>query len=177
MLFWKEYKDNTECMHYGRSRYVKVINKNGACVTTKVAVKQLRYIYITTRLKRLFLCEETMQQMRCHKEGIRDSEDVDIMSHPADAEAWHALDRFDPEFARDRRSVCLDLSTDGFQSYSFDSTAYSCWPVFVIPYNLPPKKCLREGSIFLTLVIPGPKEPKKQMNIFLRPLMEELKEL
>jgi hypothetical protein len=26
-------------------------------------------------------------------------------------------------------------------------------------------------------VIPGPKEPKKQMNIFLHPLMEELKEL
>jgi hypothetical protein len=26
MLFWKEHKDNTECMHCGRSRYVKVVN-------------------------------------------------------------------------------------------------------------------------------------------------------
>jgi hypothetical protein len=42
-----------------------------------------------------------MQQMRWHKEWIHDSEDVDIMSHPTDAEAWHALYRFDPEFARD----------------------------------------------------------------------------
>jgi hypothetical protein len=26
MLFWKEHKDNTECMHCGRCRYMKVIN-------------------------------------------------------------------------------------------------------------------------------------------------------
>jgi hypothetical protein len=44
-------------------------------------------------------------------------------------------------------------------------------------YNLPPTKYLNEGSIFLTLVILGLKEPKKQMNIFLHPLMEKLKEL
>jgi hypothetical protein len=51
MLFWKEHKDDTECMHYGRSRYVKVVNKDGASVTIKVAVKQLRYMPITLRLK------------------------------------------------------------------------------------------------------------------------------
>jgi hypothetical protein len=34
-LFWKEDKDDTECMHYGRSRYMKVINKDGASITTK----------------------------------------------------------------------------------------------------------------------------------------------
>jgi hypothetical protein len=27
ILFWKEYNDDTECMHYNRSRYVKVVNK------------------------------------------------------------------------------------------------------------------------------------------------------
>jgi hypothetical protein len=121
-----EHKDDTECVHRVRSRYVKVINKDGASVTTKVVVKQLRYIPITPRLKRLFLCEETVQQMRWHKEGIRDREDLDIMSHPADAETWHALDRFDPKFGRDPKSVHLGLSMDGFQPYSSDSTVYSC---------------------------------------------------
>jgi hypothetical protein len=115
--------------------------------------------------------------MRWHKEGIRDNEDADIMSHPADAEAWQALNHFGPKFVRDPRSVHLGLSMDGFQSYNSDSTAYSWWPVFVMPYNVLPNKCLKEGFIFLTFVIPGPEEPKKQMNIFLRPLMEELKEL
>jgi hypothetical protein len=156
---------------------VKVRNEDGASVTTKVAVKQLCYIPITPRLKWLFLCEEMAQQMRWHKEWICDREDADIMSHPVDVEAWHALDYFDPEFARDPRSVHLGLSMDGLQHYSFDNTAYSCWSVFMMPYNLPPNKCLKEGFIFLALVISGPKEPKKQMNIFLRPLMEELKEL
>jgi hypothetical protein len=40
--------------------------------------------------------------------------------------------------------------------------------------------CLRVGHhsfIFLALVILGPKEPKKKRNIFLRPLMKEIKEL
>jgi hypothetical protein len=64
--------------------------------------------------------------MRWHKEGIRDSEDVDIMSHPMDVEVWHTLDHFDLEFARDPRNVHLVLSMDGFQPYSSDSTAYSC---------------------------------------------------
>jgi hypothetical protein len=101
MFFWKEHKNDTECMHCGRSRYVKVINEGGASVTTKVVVKQLCYIPITPRLKRLFLSKETVNEMRWYKEGKQDSEDIDIMSHPTDGEAWQALDRFDPEFSRD----------------------------------------------------------------------------
>jgi hypothetical protein len=164
-------------MHSGRSKYIKVRNEDVVSVTTKVVTKQLRYIPITSRLKRLFLSEETAKQMRWHHEGKRESEDPDIMSHPADSEAWQTLDHFDPEFVRDPRSVRLGLLTDGFQSHSTDSHPYSCWPVFVIPYNLPPNKCLKERFIFLALVISGPKEPKKQMNIFLQPLFEELKNL
>jgi hypothetical protein len=95
------------------------------------------------KLKRLFLCEGTAQQMRWHKKGIHDSEDADIMSHLVDVEAWRALDRCDPEFAWDPRSVRLSLSMDGFQPYSSDSTTYSCWPVFMMPYNLRPNKYLK----------------------------------
>jgi hypothetical protein len=46
-----------------------------------------------------------------------------------------------------------------------------------MPYNLSPNKYLKQGFVFLALVILGPKEPKKQMNIFLHLLMEEMKEL
>jgi hypothetical protein len=105
---------------------MKVINEDEASVNTNMVVKHLGYIPITPRLKQLFLCEETMQQIRWHEEGIRDSEVANIMSHPADVEAWHALDRFDPKFARDPRSVCLRLSIDGFQPYNSDSDVYSC---------------------------------------------------
>jgi hypothetical protein len=110
--------------------------------------------------------------MRWHKEGIHDSEDANIMPHLMYAKAWHAMDHFNPEFARDPKGVRLGLSTDGFQPYSSDSTTYSYRPAFMMPYNLPPNKCLMKGFIFLTLVILGPQEPKKQMNIFLSPLID-----
>jgi hypothetical protein len=135
--------DDTECMHCSRSRYVKVVNEDGASVTMKVTVKQLCCMPITLRLKQLYLSEETTKQMRWHKEKKRDSKDPDIMSHPADTEAWEALNRFDPEFVRDPRSVRLGLSMDGFQPHSEANGLYSCLPVFVMPYNLSPNKCLK----------------------------------
>jgi hypothetical protein len=58
MLFWKEHTNDIKCMHCGRSRYVKVVNEDGASVTTKVVLKQLCYMPVTLRLKRLYLCQE-----------------------------------------------------------------------------------------------------------------------
>jgi hypothetical protein len=98
-----------------------VVNKDGASDATKVVVKQLRYMPITPRLKRLYLSDETAKQMRWHKEGNH-SKDSDLMLHPAYGEAWQALDCFDLEFARNPMSVLLGLSTDGFkQGCSFHS--------------------------------------------------------
>jgi hypothetical protein len=64
ILFWKEHKNDTECIHYGRSRYVNVVNEDEVSVTTKVEVKQLYYMPITPRVKQLYLSEETTKQMR-----------------------------------------------------------------------------------------------------------------
>jgi hypothetical protein len=44
-------------------------------------------------------------------------------------------------------------------------------------YNMAPNKCMKQGFIFPALVISFPQELRKQMNIFLRSLMEEMKEL
>jgi hypothetical protein len=38
MLFWKEHQDDIKCMHCSRSRYVKVVNEDGASATTKVVM-------------------------------------------------------------------------------------------------------------------------------------------
>jgi hypothetical protein len=66
---------------------VKVRNEDGDSVTTKVVIKQLRYIPITPRLKRLFLFKEIAKQMMWHKEEKNETEDPDIISHPVDREA------------------------------------------------------------------------------------------
>jgi hypothetical protein len=88
MLFWKEHEKTTHCIHCGKSRYAVVLDKDGNEVTTNVSIKQLRYMPITPRLKRLFLNQETMKQMRCHKEGDHQDQDPDIMMLLSDGEAW-----------------------------------------------------------------------------------------
>jgi hypothetical protein len=51
MIFWKEHKDEKQCLKYGKPRYVEAVNDDGETATTKVAHKQVRYMPITPRLK------------------------------------------------------------------------------------------------------------------------------
>jgi hypothetical protein len=76
---------------------------------------------------------------------------------------------------RDRRSVRLGLSMDGFTPYINNSTSYSCWPVFMMSYNLPPNKCMKERVMFLFLIVPSPKDLVTKINVFIQPLIKELK--
>ncbi|XP_042395408.1 uncharacterized protein LOC121985814 [Zingiber officinale] len=57
------------------------------------------------------------------------------------------------------------------------NTTYSMWPVIVVPYNMPPWKCMKSENMMLSLLIPGPTSPGKDMDVFLQPLIEELKKL
>jgi hypothetical protein len=97
--------------------------------------------------------------------------------HPSDGDAWKALDTFDPDFTADPRNVRIGLATDGFTPFRQMASSYSCWPVFVIPYNLPPSLCMKYEFIFLCLIIPSPDYPGNKLNVMLKPLIEELKEL
>jgi len=97
------------------------------------------------------------------------------MVHPSDAEAWKQFNRLNPDFDLDARNVRIAMATDGFNPFGYGKAQYSCWPVFVIPLNLPPALCMKEENIFLSLVIPGPEHPGKNMNVFMRPLIDEIK--
>jgi hypothetical protein len=85
--------------------------------------------------------------MRWHKDGERENKEV--MVHPSDSDTWKALDIFDLEFARDARNVRIGLVTDGFTPFGDNTTSYSCWPVFVVPYNLHPSLCMKYEFMFL----------------------------
>jgi hypothetical protein len=114
--------------------------------------------------------------MRWHKEGVHENDKLIV--HPSYGDAWKALDTFDPDFAADPRNVRIGLATDGFIPFGQMASSYSCWPVFVIPYNLPPSLCMKYEFIFLCLIIPGPHYPGKKLNVMLKALIfEELKEL
>ncbi|CAH9051019.1 unnamed protein product, partial [Cuscuta europaea] len=75
------------------------------------------------------------------------------------------------------RNVRLGLCSDGFAAFGKFGKKFSCWPVMLTPYNLPPDMCMKSHFIFLTLICPGPSDPKKRIDIYLQPLIEEMKEL
>ncbi|XP_050935042.1 uncharacterized protein LOC127143842 [Cucumis melo] len=57
------------------------------------------------------------------------------------------------------------------------STSYSMWLVVLLPYNLLPWKCMKETNFFMSLLIPSPKSSGREIDVYLQPLIEELKEL
>nr|GFB87300.1 hypothetical protein [Tanacetum cinerariifolium] len=86
--------------------------------------------------------------------------------------AWKNFDTKYPDFAKEPRNVRLGLDADGFNSFGNFSQAYSMWPVILTAYNLPPWLCMKESSFMLTLLIPGPKSPGKDIDVHLNPLIE-----
>jgi hypothetical protein len=52
------------------------------------------------------------------------------------------------------RNVWVAIAIDGFNPFLFRAT-YSCWPVFIIPLNLPLALFMKEKNILLSLVIHG----------------------
>jgi len=70
--------------------------------------------------------------------------------------------------------VRLGFAIDGFTPYGPMAASFSCWPVFVFPYNLPLGVAMRPEYIFLALAIPGPEHPRKFFSVLMQPSVDEL---
>ncbi|KAK1631516.1 hypothetical protein QYE76_005831 [Lolium multiflorum] len=132
-LFRNEYKDRTTCPVCGQGRY-----KRG---NKKVPLKVVWYFPITPRLQRYFVDPKEAKLMQWHAEREKPADDPEkgkILTHPADASQWNALDiEFADEFGSEPRNIRLGMSTDGLNPFGNQSSTHSTWPVFVWPYNLP----------------------------------------
>ena len=126
-------------------------------------------------MQRLFASKETSKETRWHKEILKPDED--LLRHPADGKEWKDFDIAQPEFAEDSRNLRLGLATDGFNPFGNMSNSYSMWPVLVTPYNQAPWTCTDQSNCMLALLIPGPKSPGKDFDVFMQPLMEDLQKL
>ena len=175
MLYFKDQENNISCPSCGHPRFKPKTRGNGSTRSKEVSYKSLRYFPITPRLQRLYMSSRTAKHMRWHANKVRHDEDK--ITHPVDAEAWKHFDRTHQNFAMEVRNVRLGLCTDGFNPFGGRSTPYSCWPVFVTPYNLPPSLCMKRPNLFLSLLIPGPTSPGQNLDVYLRPLIDELKVL
>ena len=174
MLFWNNDKYCEACKFCGLPRYKEIRGQVARRNQKRVAYAVLRYLPLTPRLQRLYASTVTAPHMTwhaCHETN------EDYMCHPSDAKAWKHFDRTHLDFVVEPRNVRLGLCSDGFSPYGQFGQTYSCWPVIVTPYNLPPGMCMKNEYMFLSLICPGPKNPKKNIDVFLQPLILELKQL
>ncbi|GJR41163.1 gag-pol polyprotein [Tanacetum coccineum] len=98
--------------------------------------------------KQLCLSSHTAKEMTWHATGK--CIEPGKMQHPVDDRAWKKFDT--------RQS-------------------YNMWPVILKTYNLPPWLCMKESYLMLTLLIPCPESPGKDIDVYLRPLIDDLKNL
>ncbi|XP_019180260.1 PREDICTED: uncharacterized protein LOC109175457 [Ipomoea nil] len=169
MLYYKSEINDKHCKFCGEPRFKP---RPPRCTRTKeVPRKRMHYLPLIPRLQRLYASHSSASHMRWHYENRREP---GIMCHPSDGEAWKHFDRRFPDFAADPRNVRLGLCSDGFSPFGFNAKPYSCWPVMVVPYNLPPSMCMTTPYTFLTCIIPGEKNPKTNIDVYLQPLIDEL---
>ncbi|XP_056688736.1 uncharacterized protein [Spinacia oleracea] len=168
LLFWKADAQLDKCRVCGSDRYRKT--SRGKLVPAKVMI----YFPITPRLQRLYATKNVSKDMTWHAKNPRVQ---NTFAHPSDSEAWKHLDATFPDFALEPRNVRLGLCTDGFSPHGKFGSQYSCWPVILIPYNFPPSMCMKKPFMFLSLLVPDPKNPKGHLDVYMQPLIEELKQL
>ncbi|XP_073121628.1 uncharacterized protein [Henckelia pumila] len=171
-LFRNELKDLDSCPKCGSSRWKA--DKVTAKIHKGVPEKVLRYFPVIPRLKRMFKLKEMAEDLIWHAD--HKSQDH-MMRHPVDSVAWDTINHKWPDFASDPRNLRLGLATDGFNPFGDLSSRYSCWPVILVNYNLPPLACMAKENLMLTLLIPGPKQPGNDIDVYLEPLVEDLKKL
>ena len=82
-----------------------------------------------------------------------------------------------PSFSSDPRNIRFGLASDGINPYGNLSSKHSSWPVLLVIYNLPPWLCMKRKYMMLSMMISGPRQPGNDIDVYLSPLVEDLKML
>ncbi|XP_031127661.1 uncharacterized protein LOC116029760 [Ipomoea triloba] len=172
ILYWKQYKDLHVCPECGASRY-KRKGYDDACEKKKgVPVKVLWYLPVIPRFKHLFANANDANNLQWHAIGRKED---GKLRHPADSPQWKNINMKFPEFGSENENLRLGLCTDRMNPHGNMSSRHSTWPVLLTVYNLPRWLCMKRKYIMLSLLISGPKQPGNDIDVYLTPLIEDLK--
>ncbi|KAL9667653.1 hypothetical protein QQ045_002016 [Rhodiola kirilowii] len=105
------------------------------------------------------------------KERIADTK----MRHPTDSLQWAKVDNTFSVFGGESRNLRLGLSIDGVNPNGNLSSQHSTWSVILVIYNLPPKLTMKRRYMMLSLLISGPRQPGNDIDVYLAPLIDDLK--
>ncbi|XP_023729236.2 uncharacterized protein LOC111876911 [Lactuca sativa] len=176
MLYRNDYADLHSCITCGTSRYKRKnpTEENNIMRMSGPPAKVLWYLPIIPRLKRLFANAKDAKLMRWHAEERTID---DKIRHVADSPQWRNINSKFEEFGQDIRNIRFGLSSDGINPFGSLSSRHSTWPVLLCIYNLPPWLCMKRRYIMMSLLIQGPKQPGNDIDVYLSPLIEDMKKL
>jgi hypothetical protein len=172
ILYRNEYESLHECPKCGLSRYKSRENVHNDPDKKWPPAKVLWYLPIIPRFKRLFANKENAKNLRWHADVRKDD---GLLRHPADSPQWRNIDTMYSSFGEEIRNLRLGLCTDGINPFGNLSSQHSTWPVLLVIYNLPPYLSMKRKYIMLSLMISGPRQPGNDIDVYLAPLIDDLK--
>ena len=172
ILYWKENANLEQCPTCNRSRYKP--NSEDRSMQKRPAAKILFYLPIIPRIRRLFANPNDAKLLRWHYDERKQDGQLRC---PVDSPEWINFDRKFPDFASEPRNLRLGLCTDGMNPYGTFSSQNTTWPVFLVLYNLASWLCMKRKYLMMPLLISGPKQPGNDIDVYLRPLIDDLKKL
>jgi len=69
----------------------------------------------------------------------------------------------------------LGFATDGMNPYGNLSSKHSSWPILLIIYNFPYWLVMKRKYMMLSMMISRPKQPGNDNDVYLTPLIEDLR--
>jgi len=135
------------------------------------AKKVMPYLSVKDRLKIQFSDENRAKELLYRYEYIINKEDDDL-DDIFDGKIYKEL--VNENLFSDKRDVAFTASCDGYQI--FKQKTDDCWLFLMINNNLHPSLRVKKENLLIPFLIPGPNQPK-DFNTFLRPFIDEMKEL
>jgi hypothetical protein len=176
ILYRKEFVEYDHCPKCKASRYKKKDGDSSDGEVTKKGppAKVVWYLPIISRFKRLFANANDAKNLRWHADERKCDGQI---RHVADSLQWKKIDSLFPNFGKESRNLRLGLATDGMNPFGNQSTNHSSWPVLLVIYNLSPWLCMKRKYIMLSMMISGPKQPGNDIDVYLSPLIDDLRML
>ncbi|GKA51001.1 hypothetical protein Tco_0744197 [Tanacetum coccineum] len=137
-------------------------------------VKVLWYLPIIPRRKRLLANGKDAKLLRWHfDERKKDGK----LRHVVDSPQWRKINNKYDEFGGEIKNIRFGLSLDRINPFENMSSNHNTWPVLLCVYNLPHWLCMKRKYIMMSLLIEGPKQLGNDIDVYLAPLVVDLKTL
>ena len=132
------------------------------------------YIPLIDRLRLQYQAASRARVLSNYRQSFTEEDGRTKSRDVFDGDLYHGFHRNELGLFQDRRDIALQMSLDGVQVTNLGH--HEVTPVILINLNLPPEERVKVDNILASMVIPGPQKPK-ELDTFLQPLVEELKQL